>query len=105
MGGNRAGIIIIPSPLMGEGRGEGAYHRRSKRRRAGLQPCVKNMQIDESKAMEEVRGLSENTRRYLQILWRNQLQAFLSAIELNAGKNTIRDEVWHMSNSLRRLGL
>ena len=63
------------------------------------------MRIDEIKAVEEIKGLSPNARLYLQVLWRNKLQAFLSAIELNAGKNTIRDEVWHMSNSLRRLGL
>ena len=63
------------------------------------------MRIDEIKAVEEIKGLSPNARLYLQVLWRNKLQAFLSAIELNAGKNTILYEVWHMSNSLRRLGL
>jgi len=64
-----------------------------------------NMRIDEIKAVEEIKGLSPNARLYLQVLWRNKLQAFLSAIELNAGKNTIRDEAVRMGNSLRRMGL
>ncbi|MBI5560185.1 MAG: hypothetical protein HY883_02810 [Deltaproteobacteria bacterium] len=62
-------------------------------------------EIDEAKAIEEIKTLSENVRRYLQILWRNQLQSFLAAVEAHHPAPVIMDEVWKMKDDLRRLGL
>jgi hypothetical protein len=61
--------------------------------------------IDETKAIEEVKDLSENARRYLQVLWRNQLQAFLGLVEMKEQAGVIMDEVWKIKDDLRRLGL
>lgn len=61
--------------------------------------------IDETKAVEEIKDLSDNARRYLQVLWRNQLQAFLGLVEMKEHVKVIMDEVWNMKDDLRRLGL
>lgn len=63
------------------------------------------MQIDEAMAMEEVKGLSDNAQRYLQRLWRNQLQVFLLAVETGSSASMMRETVFDMKNMLTKLGL
>jgi len=63
-----------------------------------------DMTYDESKAVEEIRGLSLDARSHLQHVWRNGLQVIAAGTETGES-NVVTEEVYKISNELRRLGI
>jgi len=62
------------------------------------------MTYDESKAVKEIRSLSPDARLHLQHLWRNGLQVIAAGAEIGES-DVVTEEVYKLSNELRRLGI
>lgn len=58
----------------------------------------------EDEAVAEIRGLSENARRYLQHKLRNGLQSIVSSIETGSTESAA-DCVFSISDELKKMGL
>lgn len=62
------------------------------------------MKTVDEKAAAEIKGLSEDTRRYLQHKLRNGLQSIISSIEIGSPESA-SECVASISDELRKMGL
>lgn len=62
------------------------------------------MEIDEAKAIIEIKALSENGKSYLSHIYRNFAQRVLSNLEMVKIQEA-KDEVFIFSDELRKIGI